>query len=151
MPDVFSPIPGAQGYQQSNPSALNIATLLGSLEVFERAGGISALREKSIRATAYLEALFKSSPHYSPAFVPSEKRKFTIITPEEKGSRGAQLSLLFAEESMPVVFAEMIKRGVIGDERHPGIIRYAPAPLYCSFEDCRRTAQLLDEVLSSSL
>lgn len=149
MPDVFDPIPGAQGFQQSNPSALITATLLGSLQVFQQAGGVKATREKAVRLTSYLEALFKRSPHYVANALPSSKAEFTIITPEARGARGSQLSLLFAEASMPIVFGEMIKRGVIGDERHPGIIRYAPIPLYCSFEDCRRTAELLEEVLGS--
>ncbi|KAG8906268.1 Kynureninase (L-kynurenine hydrolase) [Tulasnella sp. 403] len=153
MPDRFSPIPGAQGFQQSNPSTLNIAALLGSLELFERAGGINVLRRKAIRTTAYLEALLKASPYYLSAdkagvAFESNKPAFTIITPSERDSRGTQLSLLFSAENMPVVFEEMTKRGVIGDERHPGIIRYAPSALYCTFEDCRRTAELLNEVLA---
>ncbi|KAG8996912.1 Kynureninase (L-kynurenine hydrolase) [Tulasnella sp. JGI-2019a] len=148
MPDVFDPIPGAQGFQQSNPSALITATLLGSLQIFKEAGGLQVTRQKALQATAYLEALFKRSPNYVEGALPLSKAQFTIITPTAKDARGSQLSLLFTEESMPIVFEEMMKRGVIGDERHPGIIRYAPIPLYCSFEDCRRTAELLNEVLA---
>jgi kynureninase len=33
MPKQFSPIRGAQGFVQSNPSVLAVASLLGSLEV----------------------------------------------------------------------------------------------------------------------
>lgn len=148
MPETFDPIPGAQGFQQSNPSALICATLLGSLQIFQEAGGVEATRRKSVRATAYLEALLKSSPYFVDNAVPSKPSHFTIITPSDGEQRGAQLSLLFTEEAMPVVFEEMIKRGVIGDERHPGIIRYAPTPLYCSFEDCRQAVLLMNEVLS---
>ncbi|KAG8954725.1 Kynureninase (L-kynurenine hydrolase) [Tulasnella sp. 424] len=166
MPPVFQPIPGAQGFQQSNPSILNIASLLGSLEVFSRVhptDPMSVIREKSIRATAYLETLLRScrffvGPHDGEKVLKGEvltgadkpmKGAFTIITPRAKDERGAQLSLLFSEEAMPKVFNEMVKRGVIGDERHPGIIRFAPAPLYCSFEDVRKCVATLVEVLNS--
>lgn len=166
MPPVFQPIPGAQGFQQSNPSILNIASLLGSLEVFSRVhptDPMSVIRAKSIRATAYLETLLRSTrffvgPHDAEKVLKGQvltgadkamKGAFTIITPRAKPERGAQLSLLFSEEVMPNVFSEMVKRGVIGDERHPGIIRFAPAPLYCSFEDVSKCVATLVDVLNS--
>jgi len=37
MPPTFSPIRGAQGFQQSNPCILATASLLGSLQVFKEA------------------------------------------------------------------------------------------------------------------
>jgi len=60
--------------------------------------------------------LFKSSPHYvAPQDFNGRKGSFTILTPENYDERGAQLSLRFPDGDMPLVFAEMIKRGVIGD------------------------------------
>jgi len=153
MPSVFDPIPGAQGFQQSNPSALAVSTLLGSLQVFEKAGGMKPIRTKSVAATGYLEALLKSSPYYvelSQVAVTSELA-FTIITPSEIESRGAQLSLLFlpiGSKIMPTIFQSMMKRGVIGDERNPDVIRLAPAPLYSSFRDCKLAAEIMNKVFS---
>jgi len=152
MPPDFVAISGAAGFQQSNPSALLAASLLGSLQLVTEAGGIEALRAKSIRLTGYLESLLLRSKH----FVRSEtlssderKTRFTIITPQNPEERGAQLSLLWPEGQGVVqrVFGEMRRRGVLGDEREPDVIRLSPAPLYNSFVDCEKAANVLEEVL----
>ena len=46
MSHNFIPSPGAQGYMLSNPSVLCCAALRASLDVFEEAGGVLALRNK---------------------------------------------------------------------------------------------------------
>ncbi|CAE7221137.1 unnamed protein product [Rhizoctonia solani] len=152
MGSVFDPIPGAHGFQQSNPSALNVATLLGSLELFEEAGGIDALREKAIKITGYLEALLKRSSFYRDQLDHDSKAlpHFTILTPADPQQRGTQLSLALRPLGiMPKVFEEMQRRGVIGDERQPDVIRLAPVPLYVGYEDCLQAALVLDEALKT--
>src|SRR6266581_8964115 len=64
MPPVFSPIRGAQGLQLSNPSVLGVASLLGSLQVFQEAGMVGALRTRSIELTAYLGKLLTQSTYF---------------------------------------------------------------------------------------
>ncbi|KAG9121038.1 Kynureninase (L-kynurenine hydrolase) [Ceratobasidium sp. 392] len=152
MGPVFDPIPGAHGFQQSNPSALNIATLLGSLEVFEDAGGITAIREKAVKITAYLESLLKKSTFYRAQLDSDPKAPvhFTILTPADPEQRGTQLSLALRPVeggTMPKVFAGMQQRGVIGDERQPDVIRLAPVPLYVGYEDCRQAALALEAAI----
>lgn len=169
MPKTFSRIPGAAGFQQSNPSALLCASLLGSLRVFHDAGGIRAVREKSLKITAFLESLLHSSAFFvSIPDIPTSNSNtntntntgarererarpwFTIITPSAPEERGAQLSLLFGppeREVMQRVFDGIKLRGIIGDERKPDVLRLSPAPLYNSFADCRRAAEVLELVL----
>ncbi|KAF8969989.1 kynureninase [Flammula alnicola] len=155
MPPKFSPIKGAQGFQQSNPSALAVASLLGSLRVFQKAGMMLPLRERSLQLTGALEKLLKQSKYFVPQFeVPQKGTKigFTIITPDEPSARGAQLSLLFlpiGSETMRTVFDYLSKYGVIGDEREPDVIRLAPAPLYNTLKDCQQAAEVLERVLAS--
>jgi len=155
MPPKFSPIRGAQGFQQSNPSALAVASLLGSLRVFKKAGMMDPLRERSVQLTMALEKLLKQSKYYVPQNEMQQnvtKTGFTIITPEGPSHRGAQLSLLFlpvGSETMRTVFDYLSKNGVIGDERDPDVIRLAPAPLYNSLKDCEHAAQVLEQVLAS--
>ena len=169
MPPLFSPIRGAQGFQQSNPSVLSVVSLLGSLQVFKQAGMMPPLRARSLVLTAHLEALLRQTKRYvHPRDVrgrygraaefsggegegaggegSDESLAFTIITPEDPEARGAQLSLLILPPGRGVMqrVADILKAyGVIGDERKPDVIRLAPAPLYNTIEDCERAASAL--------
>lgn len=129
MDNLFVPIPGAAGFQLSNPSILDITSVSASLEVFAAAGGMSALREKSLRLTAYLEMLLLDMKAF-------EDKQFEIITPTEPEARGAQLSLRLKEGLLDGVMKALEERSVVVDERRPDVIRVAPAPLYNTFADC---------------
>lgn len=146
MPPIFSPIPGAKGFAQSNPAVLATACLLGSLEVFNEAGGIQNLRAKSIRLTSYLDKLFRASKFFVGGPIDGETKPcFTIITPLNAEERGAQLSLLFAPMGVMQKIDNALKlRGVIGDERRPDVIRLTPTPLYNTFQDCRKAVIALE-------
>lgn len=155
MPPLFDPIKGAQGYQQSNPSVLATVSLLGSLQVFEGVGGIQVLRERSLLLTNGLESLLRRSKYFVPAERAAQYTSepgFTIITPDQEGSRGAQLSLLFLPENsgtMKKVFSYLKANGVVGDERNPNVIRLAPAPLYNTEEECTKAVEVLNRALES--
>lgn len=166
MPPKFSAIPGAQGYQQSNPSVLTTVSLLGSLQVFKEVGMMGPLRERSVLLTGYLESLLVKSAFYVAANLvvgkyPPEGDEtraenplpaFTIITPYAPESRGAQLSLLFLPAGsgiMQEVFDYLLSKGVVGDERKPDVIRLAPAPLYNTKLDCERAASALEGAFQS--
>ncbi|KAI9052312.1 hypothetical protein LZ554_003665 [Drepanopeziza brunnea f. sp. 'monogermtubi'] len=129
MDNKFVPIPGAAGFQLSNPSILDITSITASLEVFALAGGISSLREKSVKLTAYLEKLLTEMKEH-------EEKRFEIITPSDPEARGAQLSLKLQPGLLDQTMEGLEKRGVVVDERRPDVIRVAPAPLYNTFTDC---------------
>jgi kynureninase len=155
MPPKFKPIVGAQGYQQSNPSVLTTVSLLGSLQVFKAAGGMPVLRQRSKVLTAHLERLLKASPYFIKVEAAQGESKspcFTIITPDDPESRGAQLSLLFLPLGtgvMQTVFANMQSCGVVGDERQPDVIRLTPAPLYNEMADCSTAVEVLNNALTA--
>jgi len=168
MPPRFSPIRGAQGLQQSNPSVLATVSLLGSLGVFEEAGMMESIRPRSITLTSLLERKLLESKWFVPVGEVAEKYLrgdnqptedsekgrpgFTIITPSDTESRGAQLSLLFLPVGVGImqkVFDGLLRHGVVGDERKPDVIRLAPAPLYNTAEDCERAAAVMETVLDS--
>jgi kynureninase len=119
----FQPIPGAEGWQLGNPPVLAMAALRASLEIFDEVG-MTALRQKSVTLTAYLEFLLEQHP----------SRSFSIITPQDPQQRGAQLSLRLHRKGRAVCEA-LKEQGVICDWREPDILRVAPVPLYNSFTD----------------
>ena len=130
MGPEFVPTPGADGWQLSNPPILALAPLRASLDLFARAGGIGALRARSLRLTGYLEALIH------------ERLATTlqIITPAEPERRGAQLSLRVAggRDQGRALFEFLASQGIVGDWREPDVIRISPAPLYNNHADILR-------------
>ncbi|KAL5319816.1 hypothetical protein ACEPPN_012874 [Leptodophora sp. 'Broadleaf-Isolate-01'] len=144
MDNKFVPIPGAAGFQLSNPSILDITSLTASLEIFALAGGIAPLRTKSLKLTSHLEKLLLNMPALKEGL-------FEIITPKEPESRGAQLSLKLKEGLLDRVMEGLEERGVVVDERRPDVIRVAPAPLYNTFTDCWDFVDAFGEALGDAL
>ncbi|MCX6352509.1 MAG: kynureninase [Bacteroidetes bacterium] len=130
MKKGFIPMQGAQGWQMSNAQILPMAAHKASLDIFDKAG-IENLRSKSDLLTAYCEFLLRE-----------KEGEFTIITPKEIKHRGAQLSLLMGENGRQI-FDRLTSKGVIADWREPNVIRIAPVPLYNTFEDVYRFAEIV--------
>jgi kynureninase len=131
---------GASEFRLSNVPIMTGAALLGSLDVFKKTS-IQVLRAKSILLTGFLERELKRVLDTSPGM-------FEIITPEL--SRGAQLSLLFKSDVVAKeINHELESNGVMVDYRKPGLIRAAPAPLYCSFKDVVRFTKTLRHAIEA--
>lgn len=135
MRDPFDPLPGAEGWQLSNPPILPMATLRASLEIFHEAG-MHALRVKSKQLTGLLEEFLLTSN------IPG----LEIITPSDPEQRGCQLSLSLHGGGKSI-FDKITTAGVIADWREPNVIRIAPVPLYNSFEDVGRFVVELEKAL----
>ena len=67
---------------------------------------------------------------------------FTVITPRPPNERGCQLSIL-AHEHPKELFRKLEAAGVKTDFREPNVIRVAPTPLYNTFHEVWRFAQIL--------
>lgn len=134
----FIPQEGAAGYQISNPSVLDLSAVASSLEIFNQAT-MPALRQKSLELTGYLEHLLLKYPldEATPSSTSNDehKRPYTIITPSDPSSRGAQLSILLQPGLLDKVLEVLEEEGVVIDERKPNVVRVAPAPLYNTFTD----------------
>lgn len=134
---TFVPVPGADGWQISNPPILALAPLIASLELFDEAGQ-RARREKSLRQTAYLRALLERE---------GGGERFSILTPREDDARGCQLSIRVHDRPRER-FDALAAAGVVVDFRPPDVIRAAPVPLYNTHLDCWRFAETLRGVVS---
>lgn len=130
MEKQFKPQQGAAGWQISNAPVFAMAMHKASLDIFEEAG-IENLRKKSVRLTGYLEFLLKGN------------KNVTIITPSNADERGCQLSLL-TKKNGKALFQKLKDNGIIADWREPDVIRVAPVPLYNTFSDVFRLAEVLN-------
>jgi kynureninase len=109
-----------------------MAPLRSSFAIFDEAGGMAALRAKSLRLTGYLQFLLGT--------IGSER--CSVITPPAPDDHGAQLSILVHEHPREL-FQKLEAAGVKTDFREPNVIRVAPAPLYNTFHEVWRFAQIL--------
>ncbi|MBY0525928.1 MAG: kynureninase [Gemmataceae bacterium] len=127
----FVPRAGADGWQLSNPPILAMAPLFASLALFDEVG-MPALRAKSACLTAYLQFLLDQLP----------PGRFEVLTPRDPRQRGAMLSILDHRHPKELVRL-LVDEGVVCDFREPNVIRVAPMPLYNTFHEVWRFAQLL--------
>jgi kynureninase len=125
-------MPGAAGFQLSNPSALDLTAVIASLEIFALTSMV-AIRNKSISLTGYLEDLLLHAP--AAAGFDESGLPYQVVTPSNSGERGAQLSLLLKPGLLEGVMKALEDVGVVVDERKPNVIRIAPAPLYNTFTE----------------
>ena len=130
----FVPVLSADSWQLSNPPILAMAPLRTSFAIFDEAGGMEALRAKSLRLTGYLQFLLDRVG----------SARFSVITPHLPGDHGAQLSILVHEHPKEL-FKKLEAAGVKTDFREPNVIRVAPTPLYNTFDEVWRFAKILAE------
>ncbi|ESU29556.1 kynureninase [Flavobacterium limnosediminis JC2902] len=135
MEPDFSPVNGADGWQISNLPVLSLAPYLASVEMFSEVG-MDKLIEKRNLLTAYLEFILGEVDKEI------EGTEFEVITPANQDERACQLSV-FLHGQGRTLFEYLMKSGVITDWREPNVIRLAPAPFYCSFEDMYEFGQIL--------
>jgi kynureninase len=136
MRDEFDPLPGAEGWQLSNPPILPLAAMRASMELFDQAG-IPHLRDAARENVQLLFDALRSSD------------KINIITPENPDERGCQLSLLVKENGR-ALFDHLSQHGVIADWREPDVIRIAPVPLYNTKEDVEKFLDILHSGIGKS-
>lgn len=136
MRKEFDPIPGAEGWQLSNPPILSMAAIRASLAVFKKAG-FKNIREKSEKLTGFLAFLMNEMGH----------DEIQIITPKNPEDRGSQLSIEL-KKAGKTFFEELTQAGVIADWREPNVIRLAPVALYNSFEDVYNLVEKIKSLLN---
>ncbi len=132
----FDVLPGAEGWQLSNPAILSMAAIRASLDLFENAGFDNIIK-KSKSLTGFLAYLIKEL----------NDNRISIITPENPEERGCQLSIQ-VKSANKELHTKLTQSGVISDWREPDVIRVAPAPLYNSFQDVFEFVQRLKKELN---
>ncbi|MBK9270465.1 MAG: kynureninase [Saprospiraceae bacterium] len=128
-------LPGAEGWQLSNPPILPMACIRASLDLFKEAG-MPALRTKSLKLHKYLRDLMNSLDH----------PEIRLLTPEVEEEHGSQVSIQIKNANKEI-YHQLSALHIIADWREPDVIRVAPVPLYNSFEDVHQLYSACKKVL----
>lgn len=136
MRHEFDVLPGAEGWQLSNPPILSMAAIKASLDIFNEVG-MKKLNEKSRSLTGYFEFLLKQLG----------EDVIKIITPIDPNERGCQLSIQVLNADK-ILHDKLTEAGVISDWREPDVIRCAPVPLYNTYQDVYHMVEKLKVILN---
>jgi kynureninase len=135
MRNEFNQLPGAEGWQLSNPPILSMAAIKASIDLFAEIG-MEKLIAKSKKLTGYFEFLLKQLGEDT----------IRIITPSNPKERGCQLSIQ-VKNADKTLHNKLTEAGVISDWREPDVIRCAPTPFYNSYEDVYHLVEKLKAIL----
>ncbi len=138
MDTTFEAIPTVESWQLSNAPILPMAALRASLDIFDRAGGLAALRSKSVQQIEFFDRRLAETL----------AGRVENITPRDLSERGCQYALRVVNGDGKRVFEELEKARVLCDWREPDVIRVAPVPLYNSFDDIDRFVRILDGIVA---
>ncbi|XUL89142.1 kynureninase [Streptomyces galilaeus] len=137
MRPAYEPAPGALRGRVGTPDILSMLALEAALDVWDADGvSVGAVRAKSLALTDFFLECVAS-------YVPSGRVE--SVTPVAHAERGSQVALRCADAGD--VMRRLIERGVVGDFRHPDVLRFGFTPLYVGFGDVERAARVLGDLV----
>lgn len=140
----YQPAPGIRRYLCGTPSVLAMSVLESSLEVFHQAqgyGGMPEIYKKAQTLTSlFIQLTEKECASYG----------LTLVSPRDPDKRASQVSLAHSEGAYAIIQA-LIARGVIGDYREPGILRFGFTPLYTRYTDVWDAVMQMKAVMASEI
>ncbi|KQR80660.1 kynureninase [Arthrobacter sp. Leaf337] len=132
----YEPAPGVRGFLSGTPAIFGMIAMRGTLDLIEEAG-MSALREKSLKLTAY--ALELHDAWLAPAGV-------QLATPRDAERRGSHITV--DHPDFREMTAELWDQDVIPDFRAPQGIRIGLSPLSTSFTEVYRGVAAIRDLLA---
>ncbi|MGW3954935.1 kynureninase [Streptomyces sp. NPDC004752] len=135
----YEAAPGALRGRVGTPDILSMLALEAALDVWDGVS-VAVVRAKSLALTDFfLECVT--------AYVP--QGLVESLTPTVHEERGSQVALRCPAAGD--VMKRLIAGGVVGDFRHPDVLRFGFTPLYVGFADVERAARLLGDALGNVL
>ena len=133
-----APASGAARLHIGTPPILSLAPLAGSLELFAEAGGMQAVRARSLELSTHLleRAECELAGH-----------GFSIVTPRTADERGGHIAL--AHPSAGQICPALRAVGVVPDYRHPAVLRLAPSAFYNTREDVDHAVDRLIDIMQN--
>jgi kynureninase len=135
----YRPAAGISRFMCGTPPILSLAALecgVDTVLAAEDAGGLIALREKSLALTSLFIELVEAR---------CARHGLALVTPRDEAVRGSQVC--FAHENGYAIMQALIARQLIGDFRAPDIMRWGFTPLYTRFVDVWEAVDRLEQVL----
>ena len=132
----YHPAPGIERFLAGTPPVLSLAAAECGVDLLLEAG-IERLREKSVRQTEYLIALFDA--YLAPL-------GFTLGTPRDAERRGSHVSIRHPE-GYRINRALIEEMDVIPDFREPDNIRLGIAPIYTRYVEIWGTVERIGRVV----
>ncbi|MEV6053882.1 kynureninase [Streptomyces sp. NPDC052107] len=136
MSPSYTPAPGALRGRVGTPDILSMLALEAALDVWDDVS-VSAVRAKSLALTDFFLRCVRAY---------TEPGRVESVTPEHHEERGSQVALRCDDAGE--VMKRLIARGVVGDFRHPDVLRFGFTPLYVTFTETERAARILGEELA---
>jgi kynureninase len=134
--DDYRPAGGIRKFLTGTPSILALAALDAGLATFDGVNMADvAAKSRALSQLFIDEVEARSASHVR------------LASPRDPATRGSHV--VFAHPEGYAVMQALIARGVIGDFRAPELMRFGFAPLYNSFADMARAAEILAEILES--
>ncbi|RPE42058.1 kynureninase [Streptomyces sp. Ag109_O5-1] len=139
MRSAYEPAEGSVRGRVGTPDILSMLALEAALEVWDGVP-VAAVRTKSLALTDFFLECVE-------AYLPEGRVR--SVTPVAHEERGSQIALRCPDAGD--VMKRLIERGVVGDFRHPDVLRFGFTPLYVGFADVERAARVLGEVAGASV
>ena len=137
MSPEFAPCDGIRRALVGTPGVVSLALVECGLASFQKTS-MAALREKSLALTdLFINLLQQECAEFD----------LHIVTPLAHAQRGSQVSVV--HEHAYALIQALITRGVIGDYREPGIMRFGFTPLYVRFVDVWDAVAQLRDLLAT--
>jgi kynureninase len=137
---AYRPAAGINRFICGTPSVIALAALecgVDTVLAAEALGGMAAMRAKSIALTSlFIELIAQRCANQG----------LILISPGDAAQRGSQVSLEHREGAHAIIQA-LIARGVTGDYRDPGILRFGFTPLTLRHVDVWDAVEQLVQVL----
>lgn len=133
----YQPADGIRRYLCGTQPVVSMALVECGLDIALQAD-MSRVREKSLALTDLLISLVQSRCHGHP---------LVLVTPLDHAIRGSHVS--FSHPQGYAVMQALIARGVIGDYREPGLLRFGITPLYLGHADIWDAVEILKDILDT--
>ncbi|MFO7664632.1 MAG: kynureninase [Chloroflexota bacterium] len=137
---AYHPATGIQRFLTGTPPILSLAAVEPAIELILEAG-MDRLRERSIRLSEYLIALWGER---------LQPLGFRLNSPRDPAHRGSHVSLGH-DESLRINLALINDMKVLPDFRRPDNIRLGIAPLYNTFADLHTAVERIHFVVTDRL